>query len=93
MGLLDPGDEVVMSNPYYACYPNFVEYLGGKPVFAYTHEEEGFGLEPEAVAGAMTSSSKAVLINFTMQSHGSCNVSRNHEGHSRDCWQRSCNLG
>jgi aspartate/methionine/tyrosine aminotransferase len=63
MGLLDPGDEVVMSNPYYACYPNFVEYLGGKPVFAYTREEEGFGLEPEAVAGAMTSNSKAVLIN------------------------------
>ncbi len=63
MGLLDPGDEVVMSNPYYACYPNFVEYLGGKPVFAYTHEEEGFGLEPGAVAGAMTSSSKAILIN------------------------------
>ncbi|MCX9025624.1 MAG: pyridoxal phosphate-dependent aminotransferase [Candidatus Methanoperedens sp.] len=63
MGLLDPGDEVVMSNPYYACYPNFVEYLGGKPVFAYTNEEEGFGLEPEAVAGAMTSSSKAILIN------------------------------
>lgn len=63
MGLLEHGDEVVMSNPYYACYPNFVEYLGGKPVFAYTLEEEGFGLTPEAVAGAMTSSSKAVLIN------------------------------
>jgi aspartate/methionine/tyrosine aminotransferase len=63
MGLLDPGDEVVMSNPYYACYPNFVEYLGGRPVFAYTREDEGFGLEPEAVAGAMTSSSKAILIN------------------------------
>ncbi|MGB8217021.1 MAG: pyridoxal phosphate-dependent aminotransferase [Candidatus Methanoperedens sp.] len=63
MGLLDLGDEVVMSNPYYACYPNFVEYLGGKPVFAYTREEEGFGLEPEAVAGEVTSSSKAILIN------------------------------
>ncbi len=63
MGLLDQGDEVVMSNPYYACYPNFVEYMGGKPVFAYTHEEEGFGLEPGAVADAMTSSSKAILIN------------------------------
>src|SRR5207248_4103951 len=22
--LLDPGDEVVLSNPYYACYPNFI---------------------------------------------------------------------
>jgi len=63
MGLLDPGDEVVMSNPYYACYPNFVEYLGGKPIFVHTREEEGFGLEPEAVADVMTSNSKAILIN------------------------------
>ncbi|MFZ3384605.1 MAG: aminotransferase class I/II-fold pyridoxal phosphate-dependent enzyme, partial [Candidatus Methanoperedens sp.] len=27
MSLLARGDEVIMSNPYYACYPNFVEYL------------------------------------------------------------------
>ena len=30
--LLDPGDEVILSNPGYACYPNFVRYAGGKPV-------------------------------------------------------------
>ncbi|MCX9010503.1 MAG: pyridoxal phosphate-dependent aminotransferase [Candidatus Methanoperedens sp.] len=63
MGLLENSDEVVMSNPYYACYPNFVEYLGGKPAFVYTHEEEGFSLEPEAVEKAMTSRTKTILIN------------------------------
>ncbi len=63
MGLLDHDQEVVMSNPYYACYPNFVEYLGGRPVFAYTHEEDGFGLGAEAVEGVMTSKTKAILIN------------------------------
>ncbi len=63
MALLEQGDEVVMSNPYYACYPNFVEYQGGKPVFAYTHEEEGFCMEPEAVAGVISSNTKAILIN------------------------------
>ncbi|MCD4765232.1 MAG: aminotransferase class I/II-fold pyridoxal phosphate-dependent enzyme, partial [Methanosarcinales archaeon] len=44
MGLLDKGDEVVMSNPYYSAYPNFVEYMDGRPVFAYTREDEGFSL-------------------------------------------------
>jgi aspartate aminotransferase len=63
MGLLEKGDEVVMSNPYYACYPNFVEYLGGKPVFVYTHEVEGFSLAPEAVAQKITTGTKAILIN------------------------------
>lgn len=63
MGLLEHGDEVVMSNPYYACYPNFVEYQGGKNVFVYTHEDEGFSLQPDAVASAITTRTKAILIN------------------------------
>lgn len=63
LGLLDKGDEVIMSNPYYACYPNFVEYLGGKPLFVYTHEDHGFSMESDAVAGAITPRTKAVLVN------------------------------
>ncbi len=63
MGLLEQGDEVIMSNPYYACYPNFVEYQGGKPVFVHTRENEGFSLEPEAVKSSITTRTKAVLIN------------------------------
>ncbi len=71
MGLLEQGDEVVMSNPYYACYPNFVEYLGGKPVFEYTHEEMGFSLEPEGVARKITDKTKAILINSPCNPTGS----------------------
>ena len=52
-----------MSNPYYACYPNFVEYLDGKPVFVHTREACGFRMEPEDVAAAITSKTKAILIN------------------------------
>lgn len=48
MGMLEPGDEVIMANPRYACYPNFVEGVGGKPAFVYTKEEKGFALEPRA---------------------------------------------
>ena len=29
-GLLDPGDRVVLSDPYYACYPNFIRYAEGR---------------------------------------------------------------
>ncbi len=71
MGLLERGDEVIMSNPYYACYPNFVEYLGGKPVFEFTHEEMGFSLEPEGVARKITDKTKAILINSPCNPTGS----------------------
>jgi len=60
---MEQDDEVIMSNPYYACYPNFVKYSGGKPVYVHTHEAIGFSMEPEAVAGAITSRTKAIMIN------------------------------
>lgn len=63
MALLEKGDEVVMANPYYACYPNFVRYLDGEPVFVHTSEENGFSLDPDAVAQKMSSKTKAILIN------------------------------
>lgn len=63
MCLIEPGDEVIMSNPYYACYPNFVRYMRGNPVFIRTCEENGFAMEHEAAASAMTSRTKAILLN------------------------------
>lgn len=63
MGLLEPGSEVIMSNPHYACYPNFVEYVGGKPVFIYTHENDGFNLSSGPVKESITTRTKAILIN------------------------------
>lgn len=61
--LLDPGDEVILSNPGYACYPNFVRYAGGVPVWALTHEEDGFQFRPEDVAGKVTPQTRAILVN------------------------------
>lgn len=63
LGLLDPGDEIVMSNPHYACYPNFVQCAGGRPSFVYTAGESGFRMEPDKVADAITPRTKAILIN------------------------------
>ncbi|MFZ2497262.1 MAG: pyridoxal phosphate-dependent aminotransferase [Methanosarcina sp.] len=63
MALLEKRDEVIMSNPHYACYPNFVKYLGGTPVFVYTSETNGFALEPETVKQCLSPNTKSILIN------------------------------
>lgn len=61
--ILDDGDEVILSNPGYACYPNFVRFAGGTPSFVYVREEDGFQPHPEAVAANVSRKTKAILVN------------------------------
>jgi aspartate/methionine/tyrosine aminotransferase len=61
--LLEEGDEVIMTDPHYACYANFVRFFGGKPVFIETSESDNFRFDPEKIASAITSRTKAVLVN------------------------------
>mgnify|MGYP005812455277 CR=1 FL=1 len=61
--LLEPGDEVIVSDPHYACYPNFIRFCGGQMACVDVAEEDGFQLRPEAVRARMTSRTKAILIN------------------------------
>jgi aspartate/methionine/tyrosine aminotransferase len=62
-GLCSAGDEVVLSDPHYACYPNFVRYADAVPVYAPAPEADAWMLRPEAVAGRLTSRTRAILVN------------------------------
>jgi aspartate/methionine/tyrosine aminotransferase len=61
--LLDPGDEVVLSDPYYACYPNFIRYAEGVPIFVDTTEEDGFQYRPEAITPRLGPRTRAIVVN------------------------------
>ncbi len=61
--LLEKGDEVILSNPHYACYPNFIKYLDAKPVFVDVFEEDGFQYRPEAIEKNIAERTRAILIN------------------------------
>lgn len=61
--LVDPGSEVLMPDPHYACYPNFVTLCGGKPVTIPTSEETGFQLDPDTVRKVITPETRALIIN------------------------------
>jgi aspartate/methionine/tyrosine aminotransferase len=63
LALIDQGDEVIMSNPHYACYPNFVTTAGGVPDFIYTNEDNGFMLQSDELAAHINPKTKAILIN------------------------------
>jgi aspartate/methionine/tyrosine aminotransferase len=61
--LLDPGDQVIVSDPRYACYSNFIKFLQGVPVTVPVYEEDGFQYRPEAIQDKITAGTKAIVIN------------------------------
>ncbi len=61
--ILDPGDQVVMTDPCYACYPNFVRACHAESVRLPVREEDGFQFEPEAVREQVERGARAVLLN------------------------------
>ena len=61
--LLEEGEEVILSNPYYPCYPNIIRYVGGVPVFVDVLEEEGFQYLPEMIQEKISSRVKGIMIN------------------------------
>jgi aspartate/methionine/tyrosine aminotransferase len=61
--LLESGDKVILSDPHYACYPNFITITDGIPHFIKVFEEDGFQYRPEAIAKGISKKTKAILIN------------------------------
>jgi aspartate/methionine/tyrosine aminotransferase len=61
--LLEPGDEVILSNPYYPCYPNIIRFVDGSPVFVQVLEEEGFQYLPEMIMEKLSPRVKGIMIN------------------------------
>jgi aspartate/methionine/tyrosine aminotransferase len=61
--LVSPGDEVIMTDPHYACYPNFVLFADGVPRFVPVSEQLGFQYDADAVAEAVNPRTRAILCN------------------------------
>jgi len=61
--LLEAGDQVILSDPGYACYPNFIRFVDGAPTPVPVYEEDGFQYRPEAIKAQLTDRTKGILIN------------------------------
>jgi len=60
--LLDPGDEVVLGTPHYACYPNLIRAAGGVPIFVPTRAKDGYPLRAVDVRRALTPRTRAIVV-------------------------------
>lgn len=61
--LLEEGDEVILSDPHYSCYPNFIRFLKGVPIMIPVYEEDAFQYRPEQIGAKITDRTKGILIN------------------------------
>jgi len=62
--VVNPGEEVIVVQPSYVAYVPSVILAGGKPVIVSTHREDDFSLTAEALKPAITSKTKAIILNF-----------------------------
>lgn len=61
--LLNPGEELILSNPCYACYPNILEFMAGVPRYVDVYEEDGFKYRPSDIAQKLGYGAKGVMVN------------------------------
>lgn len=61
--LLNPGDEVILSDPHYACYPSFIQFMSGKPVMVNVFEKDGFQFRLEGIKEGISERTKGIIIN------------------------------
>ncbi len=61
--LIEPGDEVILSDPSYTNYRDQVRIAGGVPVYVPVREEDGFQFDPEALRRAITDKTRVLMLN------------------------------
>lgn len=61
--LLEAGDEILLPNPGYACYDNFVRTFHGKPASYEVPASTGFRYDPGRISKLINRRSKAILVN------------------------------
>ncbi len=83
LATLNPDDEVIIPAPYWTSYPEIVAIMGGRPVILPTRAADGFRLEPEDLARAITSRTRWVLLNSPSNPAGGCTRRRI----THRCWR------
>lgn len=90
MTLVDPGDEVLIFDPYFVMYQPLVSMLGGIPIYVDTHPH--FQIDLDRVAAAITPRTKVVLFNSPANPTGKVASADETRGLAELCAERGVAL-
>ena len=68
--LCETGDEIILSDPGYACYANFIRFIDAKAIKIPVFEEDGFQYRPEMIRKKISDRTRAIIINSPMNPTG-----------------------
>lgn len=77
--LINPGDEMIVLDPGYVAYTPGVELSGGIPVPITLRHEDEFKLTPDLLKAAITSKTKAILLNYPCNPTGGFMTKEDYE--------------
>ena len=63
LAVINPGDEVIITAPYWVSYPDMVMIAEGKPVIVQAGIEQGFKMTAAQLQAAITRKTRMVVIN------------------------------
>ena len=68
---VEPGDEIVIAAPFWGSYVEMAKYVSGVPVLVECCEKNGFKLQPEELANAVTPKTRWLMLNSPNNPSGS----------------------
>jgi aspartate/methionine/tyrosine aminotransferase len=77
--LVEKGDEVIITDPGYACYKNMIEFVSGKPVPVPVYDDEGYLIDPERLKKSISKKTRAIIINSPANPTGTTLTRENME--------------
>ena len=63
LAILNPGDEVIVPNPYWVSYPELIRLADGKAVFVESDESSSYKYTKENLEKTVTEKTKAIILN------------------------------
>jgi aminotransferase len=62
--IVNPGDKILVPEPYYVSYGPMTSLCGGRPVFLKTDQKNDFKITPEDITKACDRSTKGIILNY-----------------------------
>jgi aspartate aminotransferase len=85
MAIVDPGDEVLIPDPYWVSYPEMVKLADGVPVFVKCLEKNGFRIRAKDIEKKITPRTRCLILNSPCNPTGAVSKKEELEEIARLC--------